>query len=342
MSKFTLSSKYIAPWALATEDLPIHLMWNNSLEFDKIELVVPSDIDIKDFFNVDVYTSVDNRIEILKLKTPSYFGFLVSTKNKITDIHIKRNIQTNFYMNNDIVLSEIFEANIFRPVLKLLKPPNEFTLSNDASKNHIDINVEVTGFGRIQVKSDVSSGGKFRARLEPLYQQLLGQIITAFDSDFESSEDEEIKINPDFIQDRADEFINWVKEGRLPIAYNEKDLFAFKIWLYDTKNYDKVIEILSKHMNALLVNSLVHFLDRSPEDNITLLRGEPSVLIDKFIHTITVRLTYQDSMDNEYDPLLAEIKINDIRREKVQINIPINFKWKINVINPMDYCKLVE
>lgn len=342
MSEFTLSSKYIAPWALATEGLPIHLMWNESLKYDKIEIVLPSEIMIKDFFNVDVYNSKDNRIEILKLKSANYFGFLVSTVNKIFDVHIQRNIHVNFYQNDEIIFSETFEANIFRPVLKLLEPPKEFILSEDKGKNQIDINLELSGFGHIQVKADVSSGGKFRTKLEPLYQVLLEQIITTFDSDLESDVDEKITINPEFIEDKADEFIKWVKEGRLPIAFNEKDLLAFKSWLYDEKNYDKVIKILSKHMNALLVNSLVHYLERNPEDNITMLRGEPSVLIDELIHTITVRLTYKDSMDNEYDPVLAEIKISDIRKEKVQINIPINFDWTINIINPMDYCESVE
>lgn len=343
MHDFSLSSKFIAPWALASEKIPIHLMWTNSIIFEKIEIITPPDLEINDYFNVDDVVFHYDRAVITKLKTPNYFGFIVSTKGKISDIHISRDIQVNFINKEKIIFSEVFQANIFRPILKVIEVPSEFTLSDDVSKNNLDITIEVSGFGRVQVRNDVSTGGHFRTQLEPLYNEILRRIITTFDSDVEISVGDDIKINPKFVQEKAEEFAGWIKEGRLPVEFDNADLDGFKTWIYDETNYQKVIEVISKHLEEILINSLIYYLERNPEDNITMVQGKPTILIDEFTHLIKIRLRYRDSMLNEYDPLLIEIKMNDIRKEKNdQIELPINIKWKLNIVNPIEYCGLVR
>ena len=85
-----LISGYIAPWALSNEEIPIHLVWDPSLEYKLIQVETPEGITVEDLFNVQSFEKRGPRLTINALKTSNYLGFLVSSKKSTSKAACKK------------------------------------------------------------------------------------------------------------------------------------------------------------------------------------------------------------------------------------------------------------
>lgn len=101
MKEIRILSEYIAPWALAREEIPAHLLWDPSFSYDSIHVELPPDLDLKRFFNVESYTELDSSFEIQKLITPNFFGFTVASREPYQDYRVRREIRVTFLLEKE-------------------------------------------------------------------------------------------------------------------------------------------------------------------------------------------------------------------------------------------------
>lgn len=332
------TSEYIAPWALPKEDIPVHFIWKPTMSFDHIQILLTPDMTIKEFYNVESFERLDSEIKIGKLYTPNFFGFVVATKEKIKQSHEQRQIAINFIANGKIQQSRILIANIYRPELSVIEMPEAVILKDDSNLNElITISLRLSGFGRMEIITEMEIGGKFEPNVEPLFKEMTRRLTSTFKSEISSIEKKsKIKINPEYVKQTTQAFIESIRKGEVPLKMSNRDIQDFKKWIQDDSNYEKIVKVVSEHLENILVDSLLYYFNRYPTEGVALSGGSPSAIIRSADENLKLRFKYRDSFRNEYEPVLVEIAVKDLRtknRDK-ELKIPINLKWVHQQINP--------
>jgi hypothetical protein len=339
METIKILSSYVAPWGLPKEPIPLHLLWEPSFQYDSIRVKLPSDIVLKEFFNVDSYSEEEENIfKIEKLKSPNFFGFTVASKDIIKDQHVSRKINVIFIRDNKEIYSQDFIVNIYRPKVSLIEYPKSITITEATiKKEQPKITLKLSGFGMIQIRIEASIGGEFVERAEPLYYEITRRMISTFRSDEVKIEEKGIKISPIYIQNKTKEYIEKIEKGVFPLEIERKDLEEFRKWIMDEKNRTKLMELISKQIEALLVDSLLFYFERYPADGIQMPQGKPMVFIESATQKVIVRFRYRDFMLNEYEPIEITINIDDKREPpRGPLELPLNIHWEIEPINPLE------
>lgn len=338
MSRMTFISKYIAPWALPKEEIPIHLVWEPNFEYDVIQILLPPRMEVKEFFNVESYEIADSNIVVKDLKSPNFFGFVVFLNEICKEQHEKKEITVNFVREGKVQHSHLFTANIYRPRLTVVEKPERIVLSDDSDPhNLVNIALKISGFGWIEIRSEVSTGGEFVSNAEPLYRELFSRLISTFRlSESHSEKKKAIKIDPIYIQQISKEFIEKMKKGEFPLEIEIRDLEDFRAWLSEEKTQTQIVELVSKQLENLLIDSLLFYLDRYPTEGVEMAEGKPTTIIERATHILSVRFPYKDSLNNEYEPIQIDIPIEDSRKDKKRrMEVPINIRWIHESINPI-------
>jgi hypothetical protein len=332
------TSEYIAPWALPKEEIPVHLVWKPTIRFDHIQILLTPDMTIKEFYNVDQFERLNSEIKIRKLYTPNFFGFVVSTIEQIKQSHEQREITINFMTDGKIQHSRIFTANIYRPELSIVEKPDVIVLKDNSKLDElVTISLGLSGFGNIEITTELEIGGKFEPNVEPLFQEMTRRLTTTFRSDIPSLEKKsKIKINPEFVKKTTQAFIESIRKGEAPLTMNGADVADFKKWIQDDSNQEKIVKVVSEHLENILIDSLLYYFNRYPTEGVALSGGSPSVIIKSADENLKLRFKYRDSLRNEYEPVLVEIAVKDsrTRNRDRELKIPVNIKWVHRQINP--------
>lgn len=333
-------SEYIAPWALCNEDIPVHLVWKSDFEYDYIQIHTPPEIVVKEFFNVETYEKKNSKILIKSLKTPNFFGFIASSVRIIEKQHEKRRITVEFISKNETKYKHGFTANLYRPKLTLIESHDSLVLTDDANlRKLVNISLKISGFGRIQIRTEISTGGEFVSRAEPLYHEMLQRMISTFKLGEPAKDERGIKINPLYIQRITKNFVARLEKGDFALDVDKNDLEEFKAWIEQEETRSKLMDLVSRHLENLLIDSILFYLEKYPADNVYLVQGKPIGVIERATQKFIIRFRYRDSMNNEYEPVLVKIPIDDLRTEKAKkrrIEIPININWRHELINPIE------
>lgn len=333
-------SEYVAPWALPKEDIPLHLMWEPTICYDIIRIKLPPDLVLKEFFNVENYTQENSLYLISQLKTSNFFGFTVASKEDFEAPHIKKLVNIALIKNGQEIFSKDYEVNIFRPYVSFIKSPTVITVTDDVQKKEpFWVTLKLSGFGNVQIRTEISSGGEFIERAEPLYREMVRKLVSSFRLGELEKTRKGIEINPLYLQNKVKEYIERIERKDFPLDVGEKDLESLQSWVKVPSNRDKMMELISRHLESLLVDSLLFYFDRYPTDNIQMPQGKPVMLIEKATQRIRIRFRYRDAMLNEYKPIEIAIDVDDKRKDKsVQQEIPVNIRWIIEEINPLGAC----
>jgi hypothetical protein len=336
-------SEYVAPWALPKENVPLHLMWEPTVNYDIIRVKLPPDLVLKEFFNVANYTQEDSVYLISQLKTNNFFGLTVASAREFEAQHIREAVNVALIKDGKEIFSKDYYVNIFRPNLSLVESPSVISLTDDVQKKEqFSITLKLAGFGNVQIRTEISSGGEFIERAEPLYQELVRKVISSFRLGESEKRSKEIEINQLFLQNKVKEYIERIDRNDVPLDVGKEDLEALQSWVKIPSNRDKIMELISRHLETLLVDSLLYYFDRYPTENIQMPQGKPILFIEKATRRIGIRFRYRDAMLNEYRPIEVALDVNDSRNDKTaRQEIPINIKWIIERIDPLgEHCKI--
>lgn len=341
--EFTLLSEYIAPWALPKEEIPVHLVWTSDIGIDKIQLLLAPNTTVKQFYNVKSLSRIGKEITIHKLHSSNFFGFTIISNKLINANHERKEIKVNFFANGKIVRSRSLFANIYRPELSIIEKPEGIVLKDDVDiRELLNVTLRISGFGSIEVSTEISLGEEFQPNVEPIFQEMARRIATVLRKDDFSmfagkpgssalTAKEETKkkseVKPLSIKKTIRLFIDQVRKGRL--SYISKDEFEeFRIWSSKEENAERLRRFLSENIETIIIESLLYYFNKYPTEGIALSGGNPSVYINDSIDQLKIRFRYKDSVWNEYKPISFEIAVQDLRTNKSKaVRIPINIHW---------------
>jgi hypothetical protein len=337
-SSIVFTSEYIAPWALPKEEIPIHLVWNPDSKFDYVTISVPPNMEITEFYNVESHEKVNSKIVIRKLKSPNFFGFVVILNEIIKKKQEKREIVVDFIINDKVQCSRSFTANICRPKLSVIKKPSTVVIRDDSdTRDLVNLSLKISGFGRIEITTELSVGGELELNVEPLYRETTRRLAACFRSkEFHVDKKKEIRINHVYVQNTTREFIDKIRKGELLVELKLEDLEDFKAWITDESNYTKMVELVSEQLETILIDSLLYYFDRYPTEGVELFGGSPTLIVERATQDVKMRFRYRDSLGNDYEPVQVDIPIEDLRTDKnAKLKVPINLKWVHEQLNPL-------
>lgn len=313
----------------------MHLLWEPTLEISRIQVDLPSDLALKDLFNVESYTTRDSTtVTINKLKSSNFFGLVVSYDLIPKEQHLRREIGVTLFSQQEKVCSHTFVTNIYRPLLSITDCPSSVAISGDGA-SPVKISLKLSGFGNIQVRTEMSVGGEFVERPEPLYEEMVRRMITTLNRGKTNAETSSpIRIDPLYLERKAKESIEKMERGVFPLDIDQEDLEEFREWLKDPQNKDSVMSLIVRHIENLLVDSLLFYLERYPSDNIELAQGTPRMFIEKATQAVKFRFRYRDLKLNEYPPIEVGVNVDDRRSDKgKRVEIPIDLSWTTETLS---------
>jgi hypothetical protein len=334
-------SEYIAPWALPKEEIPIHLVWSHENKYDQIQILISSNITIKEFYNVQDFVRKGSETIIKKLHSPNFFGFTIHSNRTTNKIHEKKQITVNFLANGKTVQSRSFIANIYRPELSIIERPTSVVLRDNSDLGELlKISMKISGFGNVEIATEVSFGGKFDPNIEPLFQEMARRVASMAREAFPTSigeapvKQKSIKVDPLYVKRLTRTFIDQIKNGNLTLL-DRRDVEDFTKWMKKDENRERMQRVLAEHLENILIESILYYFSKYPTEGVALYGGNPSVIIKNAVQEMVIRFKYRDAMLNEYKPILVEIPVQDLRWDKnKELKIPINMKWVHEQINP--------
>jgi hypothetical protein len=332
-------SEYIAPWALSKEEIPVHLVWASDTVFDSIQVLLPPETSLKQLYNVKSFSRSKSEITIQKLHSSNFFGFTLTSKKLIKNLYEKKDIYVNFHKDGKIIKSKHFEANVYRPQLSLAEKPQKIVLTDQSKIGElINLALRISGFGSIEVQTEVSLGGEFQSLIEPKYQEMARRYAAIFRredfSDVKQPSDKlKSKLRSKMLSDSVKisklirTMVDEIKKGNFAF-FPKEDIESFKNWAKKRNNAKKISQFLSENIESLILESLLYYFNKYPTEGVALSGGNPSVTVKNAVNNLMIRFRYKDSMLTEYKPVSTQIEIEDLRTNKEnELKIPINIKW---------------
>jgi hypothetical protein len=308
---------------------------------------------VKELHNVKDSTTSNSGTIVKKLYSPNFVGFTVISNEVTEKKHEKKEVIVRFLADGRVVYSRSFIANVYRPELSIIEKPDSLVLRDNLDlKELLNISLKISGFGSIEVSTEVSFGGKFEPNIEPLFQELARRVsamtrksdllnaqnsvdVIPTSKDAVSKKKKGIEIDPLFIRKTTRELIDQMKKGEFT-TINESDVEGFKKWVEKEENKEKMQRVLAEHLENIIIESILYYFNKYPTEGVALYGGHPSVIVKSAVEELRIRFKYRDSMLNEYEPKSVIIPIHDLRENKTQeLKIPINMKWIHEQLNPL-------
>ena len=362
-----LKDRFIAPWGLANEELPMHLIWDG--EVDKIIVKYPQDLDAVSAYNVDegeMDTQSDSGITELSvseksLTTEGYFGIVFSCPATYDDSIVRHNISVIFYKNESAVADWSACTHIIRPQIKFVKYPEkivlsdkdepeigegEFLLNVNEKNNSIEVDLEYVGFGMAKVRMDARAEGNLISKEDSIYHDFVEAIIESEihlqDIDDLEKIPEEWVVNSGYeipheeIEDIVRETREIVTDESLTQKYDSEDLFRLADIL---ESAQKSAESGSgpsiyQYIETMLLTSIMNVVDRHPTENVSLEKPNVKIETEARATEITLECNLKDSMNNKYDPAQIEMKVDDRRQEGGVFEAELITNWENYQIDP--------
>ncbi|MHA2142808.1 MAG: hypothetical protein ACXADD_15080 [Candidatus Thorarchaeota archaeon] len=335
--KFKILSTYVAPWALAHEEVPVHVFIDPSSNFEAIKVYLPRDMSILDYFNIEQVRKAGQVIVIDQLGSPGFFGFTVVLEGHIDETHLSKEIVVEFIENNTILDRISLIANFYRPWMELIEATTSITLLDDSDTNElIHAKLRLRGFGDVRVGIEHRRGEKFQFELEAIFQELIQRAMAAsfrtkYSDDLEY--DNEAPIDSEYVVQEATRFWNEILHSSFHEIEAQELLSKFREWIENPSIQEEIKSIITSQIEDIAMSMLLSYPRRFPNDRVDYRYGEPRVAMTKVADALGLRFRYWDSVGNEYEPVEFDIDVHDKRRSKKPIELKINTQWRIEPYN---------
>lgn len=333
LNRIKIVSTYVAPWALAQEEVPIHVFFDQSSQFDSIRVQLPLNLSILDYFNVEQVRESGREVVINQLGTPGFFGFTVALEGSLDTTHLSREIVVEFIENDTTKGKTSLTANFYRPWLEMIEAPSSITLLDDSDMNDlIHVKVRLRGFGDLRVGMEHRRGEKYQFEMEALFEELVKRAMAAsFRAKYtdEMEYDEDAPIDSAYVVQEASRFWREILDSSFRGAEAQELLAQFKEWIEDPNIQEEIKSIITSQIEDIAMSIFLSYPRRFPNDRVDYRYGEPRVVMTKVADALGLRFRYWDSAGNEYEPVEFDVDIHDKRSSKEPINLRINTHWTI-------------
>ena len=209
----------MAPWAIAKEKLPFHLIWAPEIDFDLIEIELHPKLHIDEILNVKNHRIQDSTLRMSKvdLFAPGYFGLILQSNNIFSDLKKELPIKVVFLKDNKIIYDHSYVATIVRPKIEIVKQLKPIIIDDRTNlKKLIKFQVDHKGLGKAKIDFTAKTEGKIISQSDSLYFNILSEI--AQDMAHDNLHEEVTKPSTDIILDSVkmyDDAISIIKRIKI-------------------------------------------------------------------------------------------------------------------------------
>ena len=124
---------YLPNDSLQGTEIPFYMLWNQSETFDLIKIEYPTEIEVKEIYNVSEgnFRLENNILYVDKVDVNGYLGINPT---------IEKNLHIEIYKEGEVIYRENKPIKLFRPDIKLCNLPHR--ISVDVQGNQINISIK--------------------------------------------------------------------------------------------------------------------------------------------------------------------------------------------------------
>lgn len=342
---FRINDSFVAPWGLANEELPMHLIWSG--EFDKLSITYPSNLDIISLYNIEdegLYTEKKGEMTIHSqdLVTNGYLGVVFVCPDICEESVIEYPIQVDFQKSDVKVESWSSKTHIIRPQIEIVDFPEKIVLVEESTidpqenmavinttkqENRIEIGFQYVGFGMARVKVDAEAEGELISKEDTIYQDFIQSMI---DAELHLQDVDELQEVPDewtvdgdyeIPQEEIEELVRETREATtdesLLDEYDSDDLYHLADLLEKAEESANAGETPSiyQYMEMMLLTSILDVVDRHPTENVSMNKPDIKIETKAKAREMTIECKLKDSMDNKYPSESIKMEVEDRREE---------------------------
>ncbi len=180
-------SKYLAPWAIPNENIPLNIIWDAKENIQEITLIKPECLLIKEVFNASYTVENDLEIRFNNFESAGYLSAELVSK-EIETLEKNCNIVLELKRNGTVIEKINLFTKILRPKLESIFVPDEIRAIKNGCNFEIEnpIRLQYEGIGRIFVQVESSENSELSIEIPTEIQEVLSR----FESDFKLCLDE--------------------------------------------------------------------------------------------------------------------------------------------------------
>lgn len=352
---FELDDSFVAPWGLAGEERPMHLLWSGPIKSLELQFAEPVDLveaynlvgDVDDFMCTESRTGgVDVQNLVLHeddFSTPGYLNIKFRIPQIYEEAMVGQKIGVTFHLTNGRTRKLEEYTFTIRPQIEAVDAPERLTLEDTSEIDSIDLKMRYIGFGMAQVGVEAEGEGELISQGESLYHDLAAALIASGIHEKESEQlgdipeewkqETGVEIPDKTLEEIVQGIRDLLSEGTALDEFDEKELRELAGVLEDgNEKYE--ITPMYEHIEMLLLNSILDVVDRHPTENVQLSNPHTKVEIKSRMHGILVRYRLRDNHGNEYEPVEIPIEVEDTRENGGVIEAEINTEWEHHQLDP--------
>ncbi len=319
--------KYIAPWALINEDIPIHVEWISDKNHE-IEIILPENFGFSKFFNVvDIEIIKENHVIIHKIIKQGSIAICIKAREKYSDWLTKLPIMIRF-INNQDTIELVLTANIYRPVVTIEFIPKSIIVDKlIKTEGPIQLKFKLNGIGNVSFKPELGATGTFKVEKQSMFTEVVKKILSDLNEGIENQHKNEMSV--DVSDELVDEFVDMF----MHFNENKDEIYPFKgesldefIEVIKSIPEEKFTEMMLGYIQTFFSETLIELMNRFPSDHVEISNSLQNISVKPTVEKVTYCLRYKDALDNEYEPLEGDISVIHNTAEDDFFNIPLSIE----------------
>lgn len=348
---FEVKDVFLAPWGLAAEERPMHIMWEGEIESIKIEF--EDSLCISEIFNVqpheDDYSTGSSSVHIPRgeLISHGYLGLIFTQNDTFEDAVVPHTVDITFLLSEGPSHTISSKTHTIRPQIEKINHPEKIVLSDENSVDEIELKMRYVGFGQAKVAVRAQAEGEVISEGESLSHDLLRGLIEAgvHKQDVEGlgeiPEEWKQEDGPRVPQEEIDELVEEMREITQTGTFNEKyEADEVEAIADAVKKADEASESsgvagnIYRYIEHTLLNSILNVVDRHPTENVSLNSPTTKIQTEAKAREITILVHLKDNKGNKYDPTEISIDVIDERSEGGVFEADIVTEWENYQVDP--------
>lgn len=347
-----LTEAFVAPWGLPHEVRPLHAIWSGDI--DQIQFKLAGPIELVEGYNLardikelDQHTADEDRIVVIdrsELVTPGYVSLKFKIPKKFDESMVGQEIGIDFLVNDEVVESWSGYTFTIRPMLELLEYPDPFVLEN--RNDVLPISVGYIGFGMAEVQIEISGEGQIITKDKDVFIDMARAILESGihkkesehmeDIPEEWKNDSNVKVEREVLEDMADGMRELLTENRDAFEEFDEDELHLLADIFEEgqENREWDISKIYDFIELALINSILDVVEKNPTEGVHVANPNVEIDVEGRLTEAQVEYHLRDKYENEYDPLVVTIPIEDARDSGGHFNIEIDTDWKSHEMDP--------
>lgn len=351
LAGFEVKDIFLAPWGLASEERPMHIMWEGKIE--SIEIDFEDSLDVSEIFNVqphdDDYSTGPCSISIPKeeLVSRGYLGLIFSQSNTFEDAVVPHNVDITFHLPEGKQYTSNSITHTIRPQIEEINHPEEIVLSDEDNVDEIELKMRYVGFGQAKVAVRAQAEGEVISEGESLSHDLLRGLLETgvHKQDVEGlgeiPAEWKHEDGPRVPQEEIDELVEEMREVAQSGSFNEEyGADEVEVLADAVKEADEASESsgvagnIYRYIENTLLSSILNVVDRHPTENVSLNSPTTKIQTEAKATEIVILVHLRDNKDNQYEPTEISIDVIDERSEGGIFEADIVTEWENYQVDP--------